>query len=220
MCRWFRGKPKGTRNDWLERGDFSKKKNNTPAPDFWKLYYEVNFINNSFLLPKKMKINNKQLKIDPFWVSGFVDGEGCFCVSLNFREKLTVGLEVRPSFSISQRKDKDGLNFQCLDQIRQYFGCGSLRFDKHDGTWKYETRNFDALKYNIIPHFVKYPLRTKKQIDFTFFCQIIELMSKKEHLNYKGLSEIIERVYELNQGKRKVSKAALLKFIYKRISKV
>nr|AKT93765.1 LAGLIDADG endonuclease [Balamuthia mandrillaris]AKT93792.1 LAGLIDADG endonuclease [Balamuthia mandrillaris] len=171
------------------------------------------------ILKTIMETNNKEAIIDPFWVSGFVDGEGCFCISLNFREKLAVGIEVRPSFSISQRKDKMGLNWKCLDQIRQYFGCGSIRFDKHDGMWKYETRNLAALKYNIIPHFLKYKLKTKKQIDFTFFCQIIELLSRKEHLNYKGLSEIIERAYELNQGKRKVSKEALLKFIYKRISK-
>ena len=40
------------------------------------------------------------------YISGYVDGEGCFTVSFSPRSKLRVGWEVRPSFSVSQNADR------------------------------------------------------------------------------------------------------------------
>ena len=42
----------------------------------------------------------------PSYISGFVDGEGCFTVSISPRPTLRVGWEVRPSFSVSQNGDR------------------------------------------------------------------------------------------------------------------
>src|SRR5690349_8682325 len=40
------------------------------------------------------------------YISGFVDGEGCFCVSFQPRKRHRFGWEVRPSFSVSQNARK------------------------------------------------------------------------------------------------------------------
>ena len=40
------------------------------------------------------------------YISGYVDGEGCFTVSFSPRRKLRMGWEVRPSFSVSQNADR------------------------------------------------------------------------------------------------------------------
>src|SRR5207249_8338873 len=40
----------------------------------------------------------------PSYISGFVDGEGCFTVSIAPRPTLVVGWEVRPSLSVSQNR--------------------------------------------------------------------------------------------------------------------
>jgi LAGLIDADG DNA endonuclease family protein len=40
------------------------------------------------------------------YISGYADGEGCFTVSIAPRATLTVGWEVRPSFSVSQNGDR------------------------------------------------------------------------------------------------------------------
>jgi len=52
----------------------------------------------------------------------------------------------------------------------------------------------------IIPHFNKYPLLTQKRTDFEFFKLIIDLMNKKEHLNLKGISRIINYRASMNKG--------------------
>ena len=40
------------------------------------------------------------------YISGYVDGEGCFTISYSPRIKLRTGWEVRPSFSVSQNADR------------------------------------------------------------------------------------------------------------------
>ena len=41
-----------------------------------------------------------------WYLSGYTDGEGSFIISFSPREKLKVGIEVRPSFAVAQRKDR------------------------------------------------------------------------------------------------------------------
>lgn len=153
---------------------------------------------------------------DPFWISGFTDGEGCFSVSFNLKAKLPLGIEVRPSFSLLQVGDKQNLNLNCLQQLREFFSCGFIRFCKRDNTWKYECRNLTDIKHKILPHFINYPLRTKKAKDFEFFCLVVELISSKQHLNEVGLVSIIETSYRINSGKRKWLKNELISKIKKR----
>jgi hypothetical protein len=52
------------------------------------------------------------------YISGYVDGEGCFTVSISPRAKLKVGWEVRPSLSVSQNGDRA----EVLYALQAYFG--------------------------------------------------------------------------------------------------
>ena len=58
----------------------------------------------------------------PSYISGYVDGEGCFTVSISPRPTLRVGWEVRPSLSVSQNGDRN----EVLLDIQEYFGCGPI----------------------------------------------------------------------------------------------
>src|SRR3954471_15374769 len=40
------------------------------------------------------------------YISGYVDGEGCFTISIAPRATLRAGWEVRPGFSVSQNGDR------------------------------------------------------------------------------------------------------------------
>jgi len=145
-----------------------------------------------------------------WYISGFVDGEGCFSVSFTYRSKLNTKIEVRPSFSISQNKR----NLKILEEIKNFFGVGSIRFSKRDQNFKYEVRSIHDLVKRIIPHFKKFPLKTKKSEDFSRFSKICDLVYNNHHLNKKYLLEIIDEAYKMNEsGKRKYSKQKLLKLM-------
>ena len=146
------------------------------------------------------------------WILGFVDGEGCFCISFTKRTKLKLKIETRCSFSISQKST----SLKSLEQMKNYFNCGGIRYSKKDDTYKYEVRNIKDLNRKIIPFFEKYSLQTKKRKDFEIFSSICKKVFKKLHLNFLELKNIIEMAYQMNEsGKRKYSKEELLSFINK-----
>src|SRR5436190_23910402 len=76
----------------------------------------------------------------PSYISGYVDGEGCFTVSISPRRTLRVGWEVRPSLSVSQNGDRS----EVLRDLQRYFGCGTLRPDRSDKTLKWEVRSLPS----------------------------------------------------------------------------
>jgi len=146
------------------------------------------------------------------YISGFSDGEGCFSVSFNYREKLKTKIEVRPSFAIGQNKR----SLEILKRIQNYFGCGSIRFSNQDQCYKYEVRNISEIMRKIIPHFKKYPLQSSKKEDFEIFKSICENISKSKHLNAEYLNDIIQMAYKMNgAGKRKYKEAELLSVLNK-----
>src|ERR1700721_488006 len=83
------------------------------------------------------------------YISGFVDGEGCFCVSFQPSKRHCLGWEVRPSFSVSQNADRA----QLLFVIKEKWNCGSIRPDRSDKTIKFEVRRVGELVSIVIRPF-------------------------------------------------------------------
>src|SRR3982750_1701105 len=124
------------------------------------------------------------------YISGYADGEGCFSVSIAPRATLTVGWEVRPSFSVSQNGDRA----EVLHALQAYFRCGSIRPDRSDKTLKWETRRLEDLLGRVIPHFERFPLLSGKRSDFERFAAICRHMAEGGHRDRAGLVRIVELV--------------------------
>jgi hypothetical protein len=135
----------------------------------------------------------------PSYLSGYVDGEGCFTVSIAPRPTLRVGWEVRPSLSVSQNGDRS----EVLLMMQDYFGSGTIRPDRSDRTLKWEVRSLPVIVAKVIPHFEMYPLLSGKQRDFEAFADVCWWMTRGEHLLPGGLTKIVWRIREMNpSGKR------------------
>ena len=155
--------------------------------------------------------NTLALKNLAVYISGYSDGEGCFCVSFSRRPKnIKVGWEVKPSFAVGQNFDRH----EVLDLMQTYFDCGFIRRDYSDKTLKYEVRSIDDLISKIIPHFKKYPIISSKKKDFTIFSKICSLIKTESHLKKTGLIKIIKLAYKMNgSGKRRYTEKELLSFL-------
>lgn len=141
------------------------------------------------------------------YISGYVDGEGCFTISFSKRDKMNMGWEVKPSFSVSQNEDRS----QVLKIMQQYFDCCTLRRDYHDKTLKLETRQIKNLTDKIIPHFEKFPLLSAKQKDFELFAQVCKLVRARQHVTKLGLKKIVNLAFQMNpSGRRRYSKEEIL----------
>ncbi|MBI2626804.1 MAG: LAGLIDADG family homing endonuclease [Parcubacteria group bacterium] len=134
------------------------------------------------------------------YISGYVDGEGCFTVTFNKRDKAKIGWELRPSFSVSQNEERR----QVLDIIQKYFGCGFIRRDYSDRTVKFEIRDHIQLRDRVIPHFERFPLLSNKQKDFELFREVCKIIDHGGHLTKSGFIKIVNFAYRMNgSGKRK-----------------
>ena len=68
------------------------------------------------------------MKLDAQWITGFVDGEGCFYVGINPHKEMTAGFQVLPEFTVVQHKR----DVQVLHALKSYFGCGVVRVNHGD----------------------------------------------------------------------------------------
>jgi len=152
------------------------------------------------------------MKLNPWFITGLVEGEGCFSVSFSFRKRIKIGIETRPSFSISlNRRD-----LELVKKVHDYFQCGAIRFSRNDNTYKYEVRSVRELIKKIIPHFKKYPLSGYKHQDFNLFTLICMDVYKNLHLNKQHLKTLIKLAYQMNpSGKRKHEQRDLLRILDK-----
>ena len=140
-----------------------------------------------------MTADNQQERLDAWWVSGFVDGEGCFHVSINRSEKMSVGWQVLPEFRIVEHERDESL----LKELQQFFGAGKVVVN-HGSRKELRIRKLEDLK-KIILFFKQYSLKTKKKKDLQKFEKILELMENKEHLTIEGLTKIANLCWSMNQ---------------------
>jgi hypothetical protein len=151
------------------------------------------------------------LKKNPAFVSGFVDGEGCF--TFYFTKRGNIGLQITPSFSVSQSTRSK----EIILGLQEFFNCGGIRKSTRDGTLKFESRAIKDINQKIIPFFKRYPLYTTKWYDFEIFCYVCSMIQRGLHLNKDGMLEIVELVFQMNNvgQNRKYSKEEFLKILHK-----
>jgi len=133
------------------------------------------------------------MKLEPQWVVGFVDGEGCFHVGISVHAEMTRGYQILPEFTVVQHKRDE----QVLQAIKAFFGCGVVR-NNHDDRRAYRVRKFEHLTTIIAPFFMKHTLKTKKNTDFKKFCRVLHLMEKGRHLTVEGIEEIRAIAEQMN----------------------
>ena len=135
------------------------------------------------------------MKLDAQWITGFVDGEGCFDVGVNANASMTTGFQVLPEFTVVQHKR----DVQILHALKAYFGCGVVRVN-HGDRMAYRVRGKEHLLERIVPFFMKHPLKTRKNVDFRKFRKILLMMEKGVHLTGEGVDEIRQIAGQMNRG--------------------
>jgi hypothetical protein len=140
--------------------------------------------------------------LDPEWVVGFVDGEGCFSVSVhrNGIIRKTRGWQLQPTFQVYQHEDYRPV----LDEFVRFFGCGVIRpKGPRSSVLTYSVWALGALEEQILPFFEVHPLLIKRQ-DFERFAEIVRSMRRKEHLEPVGFERLVRLAFDMNaNGKQR-----------------
>jgi hypothetical protein len=111
--------------------------------------------------------------LDNAWFSGFTDAEGCFTVSVVRR--LGKSTETRVTYSLAQENE-----FELMSAFSELL----------DGI-KYNNRTLRILGFKKLNKIIDYfPLKTKKQKDYSIWLEIYALVLAKKHLTKDGLDQI------------------------------
>ena len=140
------------------------------------------------------------MKLEAQWIVGFVDGEGCFHVSINRNDTMTTGYQVLPEFTVVQHEQ----DVKVLAALKAFFKCGVVRVNRKDKTstrMAYRVRNIRHLLDIISPFFLEHQLKTHKHVEFRKFRKVLLMMDKGKHLTREGLEEIRAVTEQMNRKK-------------------
>jgi hypothetical protein len=143
--------------------------------------------------------DNQQERLDSY-ISGYVDGEGCFAVAVNRNPSCCSGFQLAPEFHVSQNADRS----QVLRLIRERFGgSGYIKSNgRKDRVLVYVVRRREDLLTHVIPFFDRSPLLSSKHEDFETFSAIVRAMADGIHRTPGGFSRLLEEALSMNGGGR------------------
>ena len=137
------------------------------------------------------------------YLTGFVEGEGCFYVGFSRRKDLPLGWQVITEFHLSQ--NPGGKNI--LEVFSNRLGCGYLKPNhpgsQKDKTWVFIIKNRQDLTEKLIPFFEKHRLQTAKFKDYQIFKKTLEIIAMNKHLSKEDFRKIVDLVFS---NKRETNK--------------
>lgn len=166
--------------------------------------------------------NQQERLIKIGWITGFVDGEGCFSIhfvkqpgrqeSTRIRRGYKTGYQIGHEFAVVQ----GAKSVSSLERLKEYFGVGGIyinrRRDNHkEHLYRYSVAKRDDLVSVIIPFFQKYPLQTSKQKDFRLFVRCVGLMANQQHLTREGAIEIAQLTEQMNHRRSRTELIRILR---------
>jgi hypothetical protein len=137
------------------------------------------------------------------WVVGFVDGEGCFSISVVRNAGCRLGWQVQHEFSVTQAASSR----PALDLLVEEFGCGYVienprKGNHHEDLLRFSVKRRSDLVATVIPFFEEHLLRTAKRFDFARFVAILRVMQDGGHLEEEGLRWIAQETEQRNRRQR------------------
>ena len=132
---------------------------------------------------------NNNIKLNNDWVQAFIDGEGCFYFGIaNTKNRLNKYQALTPTLSIAQSSH----SVKLLKAFIDFFGFGYIK-PKYNITNLKEAKasrtvnRYIINQYEIVIDFIKkYPMLTRKHLDYLDWKTLIKMKKEKAYLNEKG----------------------------------
>ena len=146
--------------------------------------------------------NQQERVLTDEYLAGFIDGEGCFSVSIHPNPNAKFGWLIDPDFTITQHKQ----SLEFLKSIQKFLGCGKIyeKSPEHSNVLTFTVYSRRTINEKIIPFIDAHPLHSHKRNDYRKFREIIVRMENKEHHSLEGFHRIAEIAFGMNaQGKQR-----------------
>lgn len=159
------------------------------TPKISSLYKLIDYVNNRGNLNiLKLPLDNSPLDSNA-WLSGFIDSDGSFSVRTSEKSK-----RLACSFELVQRQTnlEDYSYLEVLSKLSIFLMSNLKEHKINTKNPQYRVRT-TSLNGNLVlvNYLTKYPLFSKKQLDFIDFNKVIDFFVKKEHnQNFEKIKSI------------------------------
>ena len=147
--------------------------------------------------------NNQQERVPKdvenlkYYLAGFVDGEGCFSVTICKNKYTALRWKMDPLFQVYQHKD----NSRILYIFKDVFNCGYVsKKGGNPSCYVYCVDRISDILDCVIPFFDRYQLVGEKYNNFLLFKQIVNGISLKEHLTKEGFVRLAKKAFRMNRN--------------------
>ena len=125
---------------------------------------------------------------------GFVDGEGCFHISLKKQNSAKMHWVLDPVFHVTQHKNQKEL----LENFKKMMGCGKImgKYGQEDTLIFLVHRRRDLID-KVVPFFKKNKLIVKRK-NFEIFAEVIDGLDKHQHGNVQDFRKLVKKVFIMN----------------------
>lgn len=130
-------------------------------------------------------------KLTPEYLAGFIDGVGCFSVSIYPQPNTKWEWVIDPNFTINQQ------SLEFLESIREFFGCGKIQSISMSNAFVVYDRR--AIFEKVIPFIDSYPLISNKRHDYYKFREVVIRLIDKEHLTLNGFHKIVKVAFSMEE---------------------
>jgi len=140
-------------------------------------------------------------QLNPYWVSGFVAGDGGFSVIVKETEEnkfkdVHYGLYITQSIR----------DIELIKKFVEFFKCGRVyKINITSNKSVFAIQDLQSILYKVIPHFDKYNLENSKQLDFLCYKKAIFIIKSKNHFTKEGIQKIKSLSSKINSNRRKIS---------------
>jgi hypothetical protein len=139
--------------------------------------------------------------LDPYQISGFIVGEGCFYIDISKDPSYNCGYQSRLCLEIELRDDDE----EILHEIKRHLGCGNIhhlksaKYHKWKPHVKFRVSNFRDVYEKVIPFFKRYPLFGRKKVNFDIFCEAAEILKNDGHKTVEGVEKLLILKSKINK---------------------
>ena len=136
-------------------------------------------------------MEKKIFNFTPDWISGFTTSDGSFIISFE-KTKNKIPIRPRPIFILTQ--SVQFLNL--FEGLKDFIGVGRIEINRNNVNFK--VTSLEDIITKSLPLFDKHSPRGSKLLTYQIFKKVVLMMNDKKHLTLKGLIQIIELSYFMN----------------------
>nr|QBM09660.1 hypothetical protein [Dactylella sp.] len=154
-------------------------------------------------------ISNQEVNITPYWLLGFIEGEGSFSINKHNKFRLDFSLcqsiiDIKLMQSIkTYLENLPGTNGKYAGVIG--ISCSNSKNPNHKNAVRIETTQIEYFSNIFIPFLNNLIWRSKKQLDFQYWIFILKLKQHGHHFSKEGIELINKILSQMNNNRLSTS---------------